>query len=432
METLANRVKSIVLNNLHGLYSYNIEIPEKQPVFVITGPNGYGKTTILAILYHLYRGDLWLFYYLVFGSITISFSDEHSFVFTKVLATDSNSMMDSGALDSSYVQVDFFDGTKLVESFKIDAEYVDGLVKQYRSSFPWEHKYREPEQLIRDEYNLQNDIYLQNVGRYSLLFISSLKSTYVSARRLVDKSTYNFLDDESDLNTIEEISSVIVSDYKKAQTEFAEISQQTDATFINRLLDAQSRGVHEDVVLLNHSVETIKSRIEQYRKYQLVPEIQFLDKVPESNGSGPVLSLYLSDMETKMNALAPFYERLNAFSSFVSRCVLSDKEMVLGPQGIRIFNVNGDQIRLDLLSDGEQDLIILAFFLTYSATPSDLLLIDQPEDSLHMSWLESLLDGFIGAASSVKNQIITATHSPAFIGGKWQLTYDLFENNLNK
>lgn len=432
LEKSSNRVRSIVLNNLHGLYSYSIDIPEDQPVFIITGPNGYGKTTILSILQHLYKADFWFFYYLVFSDMTISFNDGHEFVLTKVLVTDSNSMMDAGAFDSSYVRVDFKEGENTVESFQVNHEYVSDLVKQSQRPFPWEEDDREQEVVLNDQYNLQNDVFLQNSGRNSLLFISSLQSVFVSARRLEKKEKRDFMGGDNQSNTIEEISYSIVSDFTKAQSEFAEISQKTDASFIGRLIDAQANECDEDENSLKSSIERVKSRIAEYRKYQLVPDVQLLDSIPLGDRGTQVLSLYLRDMETKMNALAPYYEKLNAFSSFVSKCVLSDKEMTLGPQGIKIFNIKGEQIRLDLLSDGEQDLIILAFYLTYFSGPHTLLLIDQPEDSLHMSWLENLLEGFIDAASVIKNQIITATHSPAFISGHWDLTYDLFENNLSK
>ena len=433
LESSSNRVRSVVINNLHGLYSYRIDIPEDQPVFIITGPNGYGKTTLLLILQHLYKADFWFYYFLVFSDMSVLFKDGHEFVLTKVMVTDSNSMMDTGAFDSSYVRVEFKEGENIVESFQVDHDYVSDLVRQSQHPLPWEEDDdREPERVLCDHYNLQNDIFLQNSGRNSLLFISSLQSIFVSARRLENREKRCFMEADNQSNTIEEISDSIVSDFIRAQSEFAEISQKTDASFIARLIDAQSNECDEDESSLKSSVERVKSRIAEYRKFQLVPDVQLLDSIPHSDRGTQVLSLYLRDMETKMSALAPYYDKLNAFSSFVSKCILSDKEMTLGPQGIKIFNIKGDQIRLDRLSDGEQDLIILAFYLTYYSSPHTLLLIDQPEDSLHMSWLENLLGGFIDAASVVKNQIITATHSPAFISGQWDLTYDLFENNLFK
>lgn len=217
-ERSSNHVQRIVISNLHGLYSYKIDIPEDQPVFIITGPNGYGKTTILSILHHLYKADFWFFYYLVFSDMSISFNDGHEFVLTKVMVTDSNSMMDSGAFDSSYVRVDFMEGGETVESFQVDHDYVSDLVKQSQRPFPWEDDNRQPEIVLRDQYNLQNDIFLQNSGRNSLLFISSLQSIFVSARRLEKKQKRDFMEGDNQSNTIEEISFSIASDFTKAQS----------------------------------------------------------------------------------------------------------------------------------------------------------------------------------------------------------------------
>ena len=58
----------------------------------------------------------------------------------------------------------------------------------------------------------------------------------------------------------------------------------------------------------------------------------------------------------------------------------------------------------------------------------NILLIDEPENSLHMAWLQEMLEDYIRIAKTAQCQIIIATHSPAFIHGHWDLTYDLCEN----
>ena len=54
-------------------YNYDIQFPENQRVTIITGPNGYGKTTFLKIINNLLTCNFWFFYLLKFKEIQIFF-----------------------------------------------------------------------------------------------------------------------------------------------------------------------------------------------------------------------------------------------------------------------------------------------------------------------------------------------------------------------
>ena len=51
-------LKNLTIIGLFGLYDYKLDFQSKSgtPTF-ITGPNGYGKTTVLNIIDSLYRAD---------------------------------------------------------------------------------------------------------------------------------------------------------------------------------------------------------------------------------------------------------------------------------------------------------------------------------------------------------------------------------------
>ena len=53
-------LKSIYIESLFGLYTYQLDImPDgSEPIRFITGPNGYGKTTILRILHSIYTCNI--------------------------------------------------------------------------------------------------------------------------------------------------------------------------------------------------------------------------------------------------------------------------------------------------------------------------------------------------------------------------------------
>lgn len=46
-------IARILIRQLYDTYNYDIQFPENQRVTIITGPNGYGKTTFLKIINNL-------------------------------------------------------------------------------------------------------------------------------------------------------------------------------------------------------------------------------------------------------------------------------------------------------------------------------------------------------------------------------------------
>ena len=67
-------LNSIYIEGLYGLYNYKLDFTqgEDKRLKIITGPNGYGKTTILQLIYALLGKDTDLFYQLPFSRVAFS------------------------------------------------------------------------------------------------------------------------------------------------------------------------------------------------------------------------------------------------------------------------------------------------------------------------------------------------------------------------
>jgi predicted ATP-binding protein involved in virulence len=74
-----------------------------------------------------------------------------------------------------------------------------------------------------------------------------------------------------------------------------------------------------------------------------------------------------------------------------------------------------DDIKLDELSTGEQQLFVKALNLKMMALKNSLILIDEPELSLHPNWQNHILRIYQNIANQGNNQLIVATHSPQII-----------------
>ena len=58
------RISVFCVKGLFGEFDYEFNIKPDQNIFLLTGPNGYGKTTILRIVKELSRKNLYFFYLL--------------------------------------------------------------------------------------------------------------------------------------------------------------------------------------------------------------------------------------------------------------------------------------------------------------------------------------------------------------------------------
>ena len=78
-------------------------------------------------------------------------------------------------------------------------------------------------------------------------------------------------------------------------------------------------------------------------------------------------------------------------------------------------NSLGDKISIDSLSTGEKELLSKVFFLYISDIKDSIILIDEPEISLHPSWQNRVVTIYKNFAKKNNNQIIIATHSPQIV-----------------
>lgn len=70
-------LKKLEIRGLYGLYNYSLDFTqgEDKRLKIITGPNGYGKTTVMQLIYALFCKDTDVFYQIPFSSVTFSVDD---------------------------------------------------------------------------------------------------------------------------------------------------------------------------------------------------------------------------------------------------------------------------------------------------------------------------------------------------------------------
>lgn len=142
-----------------------------------------------------------------------------------------------------------------------------------------------------------------------------------------------------------------------------------------------------------------------------------------------VLELYIEDTEGKLEELVSMESRLNLFVNILNKRLVSSRKKVFvdKEKGYCILLPNGGEIPLENLSSGEQHEIVMLYELLFRTTTGSLVVIDEPELSLHITWQQKFLEDVLEIAKITGLKMLIATHSPDIISNRWDLTVPLGE-----
>ena len=79
------------------------------------------------------------------------------------------------------------------------------------------------------------------------------------------------------------------------------------------------------------------------------------------------------------------------------------------------FLGTGEEKNIGNLSSGERQILILLSFIAFEEHAPSVLIVDEPEISLHPRWQQGFVEAMLGLIAD-GTQIILATHSPEIVG----------------
>lgn len=382
---------NIKITNLFGLYSYefNSLFTEGFPIRFITGPNGYGKSTILSILSHLLLCDFAYFKALPFDELQFCF-DDRSILIHKL---DSSLPRQGEDISKSRVNSD-----RDVRFSLID------LINMSEEAFY---------QISMDE---------SDSGKAEIeMFINGLSHYYIKDQRLFKSDTWSPIG-EALLPTAKSVN-------HNAQSLQKEMQQYK--LMVNSILSIQNLSLdHEPVAA--EVYEERKAILNPYlNKLKLYGLSEWGFDLPKYQPMADnLMGAFLFMAENAVECAEPLLRKIDLFKEIIEGCEFADKEFQISSEyGYRFVSLNNDKTLLDGsdLSSGEQHILIQSYELIFNAHNGALALIDEPEMSFHMIWQMNYLKNLRKIANLNNLQCIVATHSPQIFDSMWDLTYDLYE-----
>lgn len=224
---------------------------------------------------------------------------------------------------------------------------------------------------------------------------------------------------------------------------YAAKSQTLDRVFPERVVEEMESGAEIDVGDVRSMLENIGKEREALEVAGLLEReehpAQFnSDRLADKNVA-PVIKVYAEQTLEKFAVLAGLKEKLTTFSDFLNTHY-RDKFVFIRPgAGFSIAStreINGDDwevvamLRPSELSSGEQQMLVLAYEVIFRTAPNTLILIDEPELSLHVLWQSTLVDDLTAMGSFGNLSFILATHSPTLIADREELRISLDPDDL--
>lgn len=205
-----------------------------------------------------------------------------------------------------------------------------------------------------------------------------------------------------------------------AQTAHSTITQQLDRDFPLRVLSGVSVVPHVDDVRRRYEEQNdFRSRLGRVASVDLSDELELPDR-PLEEWELRLLNLYLDDAQKKLAPFAALLRKVELLEEVVNSRLLRKRLAITAKDGLSVQHQSDDRpISLDSLSSGEQHEIILMFDLLFNVPAGALVMIDEPEISLHVVWQLAFIPDVQRIAELADFRFIVATHSPQIINDDW-------------
>lgn len=447
------RLANVTIEGLLGRFNHSIDFPEDWEFVILHGPNGVGKTRFLEVIQNAFLFRPHVLADQPFQAVSFSFTDGTVLEVKKLRqASLPLDTQDAGNSQS---------GTPILQYVLRGVENVP---------VHW-NLLQQPSERLSPARLREIERYLPIEQMGSDLWLDQRSGEYMSGREVLDRFTdelpydlgerekapealRNFLksldvhlietqrlvtfDPASDAPprpgrrtaqraTVIRFAEDLTSQIRGTLARNSRTAQELDRTFPRRiLLQSTPSNVSDDQIRIRYEEQShLRRRLAEIAVLDSSAEMTLPDRALQDWERG-VLWTYLEDSEKKLSTFQTLLDRVQLLREVVNSRFLFKELRIDADRGFRFVTDSGDELLPHQLSSGEQHELVLLYDLLFTVQPNSLVLVDEPEISLHIAWQQQFLNDIQRIAVIADLQFVIATHSPQIIHDWWDRAVALY------
>lgn len=441
------KITRITVKGLFGIFDHDIPLTKESGISIIIGENGLGKTVILESINAFFGGNLKFFATLKFQMFTFHFDTTECWHLTSQVTGSGVAL--SIAKDNSEKPLPKLKYDRIFHQLADPREVRRRSRERERDRrYEYEHVILESSRDEVTRYMIERDIMERDVmerlmyernherekaspPKWFVDGVASINVSLIETQRIISPKESG---GESYVSTVKNCSGELKELISKTIKESSDISSGLDSTYPSRLISKLREQTEYTYDELNKELSALDDKRKNLSLAGLVVDAQdsVLPRIEENQHNLiTLLKLYIDDSHDKLKPYDRLSKKITLLRSIINKRFKHKKLEINKDEGFVFRSTvikEGDgfaKILPSKLSSGEQHELVLFYKLIFKSSIDDLILIDEPELSLHISWQNKFIADLKEVAALNAFSAVIATHSPDIISENWDLKIQL-------
>ncbi len=444
-------INKVEVKGLYGAFHHEIPL-NKDNITLLLGENGLGKTVILKMIQAFFDKDFFELQSYLFDDLILFFNDKTKITVKKVILNEQitltfnfykNNKKEGEKYEMEFPDNQIHGRRPMKRSNQRELYFYDDIHFHLERYLPF-HVERVGSDTwvdIRHDIAYSTDELFEKYGEYLPANLRKqqfkkklpdwlteksqcIKTKFIETQRLLTKTKAQ----ESEYrSSVVRYSQELIEKIKNKTVAATDLASKLDRSFPNRVINQITQPSKISDSELQLGLQNLSKKRDLLNKVGLIDSeeehlpINF--KTSHSDILKDVLQVYLQDSNEKLAIYNELAKRIDLLMDIINKRFLYKKISIDKNTGFSFVSLlTGKQIPLSGLSSGEQHELVLFFQLLFDTEPNSLLLIDEPEISLHISWQNHFINDLREVIGLNNLSAIIATHSPDIINKNWDYT----------